>query len=103
MSPSTLKIKQMALARLIKEEKLYKQELEEQQALVSQLKNDANADKYSLKTQIQILEESEKMIPAIHLKVKDHLNDLKAFLEKYDGTEPTEEAKKAIEDAEKLF
>ncbi|KAF6066908.1 Tubulin binding cofactor A family protein [Candida albicans] len=62
MGPSPLQIKVNALKRLIKEEKLSKQEVAEQEQHINQMKAN-NADEYELKKQIQVLEESQRMVP----------------------------------------
>ena len=54
MGPSPLQIKVNALKRLIKEEKLSKQEVAEQEQHINQMKAN-NADEYELKKQIQFL------------------------------------------------
>lgn len=69
MSPSSLQIKVNSLKRLIKEESLYQQEVAEQQHFVNQMKSN-NADEYELKKQIQVLEESQRMVPEVSEKIK---------------------------------
>ena len=64
MGPSPLQIKVNALKRLIKEEKLSKQEVAEQEQHINQMKAN-NADEYELKKQIQVLEESQRMVPEV--------------------------------------
>lgn len=102
MAPSTLQIKTRALERLIKEEKLYREEYKEQEDYVNQLKANPETDEFDLKKQIEILNESEKMIPAIRGKVAEHLKDLKEYLSSYDGSDDTGASQKTIEAAEKL-
>lgn len=67
MGPSPLQIKVNALKRLIKEEKLSKQEVAEQEQHINQMKAN-NADEYELKKQIQVLEESQRMVPEVTKK-----------------------------------
>lgn len=54
MAPSPLKIKVNALNRLVKEEGLYKKELEQQQEKINKMKAE-NADEYEIKKQVCIL------------------------------------------------
>lgn len=96
MAPTPLQIKTRALQRLVKEEKLYQQELDEQQQLVDGLKADPNTDEYELKKQLEILQENDKMIPAIKAKVKEHAKLLEEFLKANSVNEDTEPATKLL-------
>ncbi|ODQ82564.1 hypothetical protein BABINDRAFT_24426, partial [Babjeviella inositovora NRRL Y-12698] len=95
MAPTKLEIKLKSLNRLMKEESLYREELAEQQVVVDNLKAN-NADEYDLKKQIEVLEETRKMIPELLKKVTEHKQALDEFLESYSGEEDLTEAKEAI-------
>lgn len=95
MSPSALQIKVNALKRLIKEESLYQQEVAEQQNFVNQMKSN-NADEYELKKQIQVLEESQRMVPEVSEKIKKHKQALVEFVENYKGDEDLSAANELI-------
>lgn len=86
MAPSQLQIKVNALKRLVKEESLYRQEVTEQEQFVAQMKAN-NADEYEIKKQIQVLEESQRMVPEVTKKISQHKDALKLFLETYKGDE----------------
>ena len=96
MPPSALQIKVNALKRLIKEETLYQQEVAEQQQYVDHMKSN-NADEYELKKQIQVLEESQRMVPEVSRKIKDHKEALSQFLETYKGEEDLSAAKELVQ------
>lgn len=95
MPPSQLQVKVNALKRLIKEEKLYQQEVTEQEQYVKsmQLKN---ADEYEIKKQIEVLQESQRMVPEITTKISQHKEALKAFLDSFKGDEDTSAAKELV-------
>lgn len=95
MAPSPLQIKVNALKRLIKEEKLYQQEVSEQEQFVNQMKAN-NADEYELKKQIEVLEEAQRMVPEVTKKITQHKQSLKEFLETYSGEEDTSAAKELL-------
>lgn len=95
MGPSPLQIKVNALKRLIKEEKLSKQEVAEQEQHINQMKAN-NADEYELKKQIQVLEESQRMVPEVTEKVAEYRQALKEFLDSYKGDEDVTEAKELL-------
>ncbi|EER35777.1 tubulin-specific chaperone A [Candida tropicalis MYA-3404] len=95
MAPSPLQIKVNALKRLIKEEKLYQQEVSEQEQFVNQMKAN-NADEYELKKQIEVLQEAQRMVPEVTKKIKEHKESLKEFLETYTGEEDTSAAKELL-------
>lgn len=92
MPPSQLTIKTNALKRLIKEKSLYSQEVEDQSKYVQQLKA-SNSDEYELKKQIEVLEESKRMVPQVDTKIESMKKSLKEFLESYNGDEDTTVAK----------
>lgn len=95
MPSSPLQIKVNALKRLIKEEKLYKEEVEEQEKHVSQLKAN-NSDPYEIKKQVEVLDESKRMIPLVAKKIQEHKEGLSQFLDTYSGDEDLTEAKSLI-------
>ncbi|RCK59369.1 Tubulin-specific chaperone A [Candida viswanathii] len=95
MAPSPLQIKVNALKRLIKEEKLYQQEVSEQEQFVSQMRAN-NADEYELKKQIEVLEEAQKMVPEVTKKIDQHRQALKEFLDTYNGEEDISAAKELL-------
>lgn len=86
MAPSQLQIKVNALKRLIKEESLYRQEVTEQEQFVAQMRTN-NSDEYELKKQIQVLEESQRMVPEVTKKISQHRDALKLYLDTYKGDE----------------
>ncbi|CAH2355572.1 tubulin-specific chaperone A [[Candida] railenensis] len=95
MAPSTLQIKVNALKRLLKEEKLYKNEVTEQEQFVEQMKAN-KADEYEVKKQIEVLQESQRMVPEVTKKIADHKEALSQFLDAYKGDEDVTEAKALI-------
>lgn len=95
MAPSQLQIKVSALKRLIKEEKLYQQEVKEQEQYVAQMKAN-NADEYEIKKQIEVLEESKRMVPQVTTKIEEHRDALKQFLESYSGDEDVKQAQELL-------
>ncbi|CAH6721610.1 tubulin-specific chaperone A [[Candida] jaroonii] len=95
MPPSQLAIKTNALKRLIKEKSLYSQEVEDQSKYVQQLKA-SNSDEYELKKQIEVLEESKRMVPQVDSKIEAMKKSLKDFLESYNGDEDVATAKSLL-------
>ncbi|EGW34156.1 uncharacterized protein SPAPADRAFT_59576 [Spathaspora passalidarum NRRL Y-27907] len=95
MSPSPLQVKVSALKRLIKEEKLYQQEVSEQEQYVNKMK-ESNADEYEIKKQVEVLEESKRMVPQVTKKIGEHREALKSFLETYSGDEDLTAAKELL-------
>ncbi|CAK9437265.1 uncharacterized protein LODBEIA_P16430 [Lodderomyces beijingensis] len=93
--PTQLQIKVDALKRVIKEEKLYRQEVAEQDKYVAQMKAN-NADEYEIKKQVEVLEESQRMVPVVGDKIKELKQSLKEYLGTYTGEEDTSEAKSLI-------
>lgn len=96
MPPTPLQIKVSALKRLIKEESLYQQEVVEQEQYVEQMKKN-NSDEYELKKQVQVLEESQRMVPEVSRKIEDHKQALAQFLESYKGEEDLSVAKELLQ------
>lgn len=93
--PSQLQIKTNALKRLIKEEKLYKQEVVEQEQYVEQMKRN-QADQYEIKKQIEVLHESQRMVPQVSGKIASMKESLREFLNEYTGEEDVSEAKSLL-------
>ncbi|CAK7903201.1 tubulin-specific chaperone A [[Candida] anglica] len=96
MAPTPLQIKVNSLKRLIKEETLYKQEVTDQEKYVEQMKS-KDADEYELKKQVQVLEESQRMVPELTRKIKEHKEALVSFLDTYTGDEDVSVAKSLIQ------
>ncbi|SCU82527.1 LADA_0C06018g1_1 [Lachancea dasiensis] len=103
MAPSQLEIKVRSLQRLLKEEKYYQQELSEQQALVYKLKTDETVDPYDLKKQVEVLEDTERLLPALYAKITQFRDDLAQFTRSYNGAEDLEPATITLKDAENLL
>ncbi|KAG2735936.1 hypothetical protein G9P44_000026 [Scheffersomyces stipitis] len=95
MSPTTLQIKVNALKRLLKEEKLYQQEVAEQEQYVQHMKSN-NADEYELKKQMEVLQESQRMVPEVTRKISEHREGLKVFLKTYKGDEDITAAQELV-------
>ncbi|AGO09872.1 AaceriAAL118Cp [[Ashbya] aceris (nom. inval.)] len=96
MAPTQLEIKVRALQRLIKEEKYYQDELKEQKERVEVLKKDTSVDPYDLKKQIEVMQDTERLLPRFYEKVEQFHNDLKEFVNGYHGDEDTGDAHKAL-------
>ncbi|KAI5968303.1 RBL2 [Candida margitis] len=95
MAPSQLQIKVNALKRLIKEKDLYQQEATEQEQYVKQMKAN-NSDEYELKKQVEVLEESQKMVPQVSEKIAQLKKSLQEYLENYTGDEDVTAAKELL-------
>ncbi|ODV80070.1 tubulin-specific chaperone A [Suhomyces tanzawaensis NRRL Y-17324] len=95
MSPTPLQIKINALKRLIKEESLYKQEVQEQEEYVNQMRSN-KADEYELKKQVEVLEEAKRMVPEVTKKISQHREALRVFLDTYKGEEDVAAAKELL-------
>lgn len=92
MLPNQLSIKTNAVRRLINEYKIYTKEVSDQESYVEQLKS-ANTDEYEVKKQIEILEESKRMVVQLKTKVAQSKEGLAKYLETYNGDEDVTEAK----------
>lgn len=92
MAPTQLEIKTNALKRLLKEESLYKKEVLEQEQYVQTLKS-KNVDAYELKKQIEVLNESERMVTEMMQKIETHKLSLSQYLATYNGDEDVAGAK----------
>ncbi|AMD18590.1 HBL312Cp [Eremothecium sinecaudum] len=99
MAPTQLEIKVRALQRLVKEEKYYINELEEQKAHIERLKQDPQIDQYDLKKQVEVMEDTKRLLPKFYEKVEQFFADLSNFVKEYQGEEDLTEAKKALESA----
>lgn len=102
MAPTQLEIKTKSLGRLIKEESLYQQELKEQESHVENLKT-SNADSYEIKKQVEVLDDTKKVIPEIRKKISEAKDSLEAHIKDYTGTEDLTASKENIAAAEKLL
>ncbi|SCV05855.1 LANO_0H16666g1_1 [Lachancea nothofagi CBS 11611] len=103
MAPSQLEIKVRSLQRLVKEEKYYQQELEDQKTHVQKLKSEGQVDPYDLKKQVEVLQDTERLLPALYGKIDQFKHDLALFVDSYNGSEDLDSAKSIIEDAENLL
>ena len=103
MAPTQLEIKVRALQRLVKEEQFYQQELKDQTEHVEKLKKEKDVDPYDLKKQVEVLEDTQRLLPTIYKKIEEFKEDLQGYLEGYDGSESLDAAKEAIKDAEELL
>lgn len=77
--PSQIKIKTAALGRLIKEEKMYRQESADQEARVEKMKENGE-DEYDIKKQIEVLKDTEQMVPVMRKKIDEMKTSLEAIL-----------------------
>lgn len=102
MAPTQLEIKTKALGRLVKEEGLYQRELEDQEKVIEGLKAQ-NADSYEIKKQIEVLDDTKKVIPEIRKKIRESKESLEAFLESYTDGDDTSAAKQNIQAATKVI
>ncbi|CCH59201.1 hypothetical protein TBLA_0B03610 [Henningerozyma blattae CBS 6284] len=103
MTPTSLQIKVKALQRLIKEETYYKQELKEQTEHVEKLKNDSEVDPYDLKKQIEVQQDTERLLPSLYKKIEQFKENLNEYMESYEGTEDLTEAKEIVIKANELL
>ncbi|KAH3664319.1 hypothetical protein WICMUC_005847 [Wickerhamomyces mucosus] len=102
MAPTQLEIKTKALGRLVKEESLYQEELKQQDDHINFLKSN-NGDEYEIKKQIQVLDDTKKVIKEVLKKIKESKDSLESFLETYTGDEDLNLSKQNIANANKLF
>ncbi|CDK27941.1 unnamed protein product [Kuraishia capsulata CBS 1993] len=79
MAPSTAQIKANALTRLVKEKKLYYQELEEHKQELERLQKQPDSE-YEVKVQQRIVDETQRLIPTLDTKIETTLNGLKEYL-----------------------
>ncbi|SCU79672.1 LAFA_0B04830g1_1 [Lachancea sp. 'fantastica'] len=103
MAPTQLEIKLRSLQRLLKEEKYYQQELQEQKDHVKHLENSEAVDPYDLKKQVEVLQDTERLVPALYEKIEQFKDDLEQFSESYNGAEDLQPVKSTLEEAEKLL
>ncbi|CEP20773.1 RBL2 [Cyberlindnera jadinii] len=102
MSPSQLEIKTRALGRLIKEETIYHDEVKEQEGVIASMKS-ADADEYEIKKQVEVLEDTKKMIPLLREKIQQSLESLEQFLKDYTGEDSLDSASANIATAKKVL
>ena len=103
MAPTQLEIKVRALQRLVKEEQFYQQELKDQTEHVEKLKKEKDVDPYDLKKQVEVLEDTQRLLPTIYKKIEEFKEDLQDYMEGYDGSESLDTAREAIRSAEELL
>lgn len=103
MTPTQLQIKTKALQRLLKEELYYKEELRQQQETVAKLKSDPSVDSYDLKKQVQVLNDTERLLPVLYEKIEEFCQDLKNFIEIYEGNESLVDSNELVTEAETLL
>lgn len=103
MAPTQLEIKVRALQRLVKEEAYYQEELKEQTALVESMKADKDVDVYDLKKQVEVQQDTEKLLPTLYKKIEEFKDNLGEFLKNYEGTEEVGDAHAAIDAANVLL
>ncbi|AET38093.1 Rbl2p Ecym_2359 [Eremothecium cymbalariae DBVPG len=102
MAPTQLEIKVRALQRLVKEENYYQEELKEQKERVEQLQQDFSVDPYDLKKHVEVMQDTERLLPKFYEKVEQFYEDLKNFLGDYQGDEDTTDAYKVLDSAKEL-
>ncbi|SCU78432.1 LAMI_0A04610g1_1 [Lachancea mirantina] len=103
MAPTQFEIKFRALQRLVKEESYYQQDLQEQEAHVKSLENLPNVDPFDLKKQKEVMEDTQRLLPTLHVKIKEFKDDLEAFLESYKGSEDVSSAHAIIRSADEVL
>ncbi|QEU59929.1 Rbl2 [Kluyveromyces lactis] len=103
MAPTQLEIKERALKRLCKEEHFYQEELEQQKLHVKKLQSDPSVDPYDLKKQVEVQQDTERLLPELYKKIKQFRDDLDKYLGSYEGTEDLESAKAALKTADELL
>ncbi|SCW03319.1 LAFE_0G07800g1_1 [Lachancea fermentati] len=103
MAPTQLEIKVRALQRLVKEEAYYQQDLKEQKERVNDLKSKSEVDPYDLKKQVEVLQDTERLLPTLYDKINQFREDLNQFVQSYKGTEDTAAAKDILKEAEELL
>ena len=92
-----------SLQRLVKEERYYQQELADQKTHVQGMKNDPEVDSYDLKKQVEVLEDTQRLLPALYEKIGQFKDDLAHFSDNYSGSEDLSSAKAVLKEAEKLL
>lgn len=103
MAPTQLEIKVKALQRLQKEEGFYQQELRDQEAHVASLKERDDVDAYDLKKQIEILEDTKRLLPTLYTKIAEFRDNLSEFVDDYAGSESLEEARSVLESSKEVL
>lgn len=103
MAPTQLEIKVKALQRLVKEEKYYQEELKEQTEHVERMKADKDVDVYELKKQVEVQQDTEKLLPTLYKKIEEFRDNLEQFLKSYQGTEEVGDAHAGIDAVNNLL
>ncbi|GAB7322885.1 hypothetical protein MBLNU13_g05435t1 [Cladosporium sp. NU13] len=100
-APSQLAIATSVLNRLIKEEKSYHKELEQQNVKIAKLEAGEDADnenaEFILRQQKQAVEQTKAVFPALNQKIRDALAKLEEQLEQDKDSASPEEVTKAKE------
>ncbi|GAB7341173.1 hypothetical protein MBLNU457_7468t1 [Dothideomycetes sp. NU457] len=101
-APSKLAIATSSVTRLVKEEASYHKEVEQQEARIAKLEQN-NGDEYELKQEKRALEETHKVFPSLHQRIKDAVAKLEQQMEQDKGDQSSAEeitaAKEAISNA----
>ncbi|KAH3665401.1 hypothetical protein OGAPHI_003585 [Ogataea philodendri] len=103
---SQIQIKSNSLQRLLKDKRLYKEELKEHESTIETFQEKLRLDEsneelqYSLKNAIRIKEETERLIPNVSSKIREVLTDLKDYLSSH-SNETSDTIKKLILEADK--
>jgi len=88
--PRQLKIKLGTLKRLHKEYISYQKEAEQQVKKIEDLKAQ-NEDEYTIKKQIEVLQETQNMLPNCQGRLNEALNDTSSFMDEYGKNESLQE------------
>ncbi|XP_030368100.1 tubulin-specific chaperone A [Strigops habroptila] len=89
-----IKIKTGVVRRLAKEKVMYENEVKQQEEKIEKMKAEASDD-YGIKKQIELLQESQMMIPDCQRRLEAAHADLTQLLENEKELEETEEYKEA--------
>ncbi|XP_061200257.1 tubulin-specific chaperone A [Neopsephotus bourkii] len=90
-----IRIKTGVVRRLAKEKVMYENEVKQQEEKIKKMKAEA-ADDYGIKKQIELLQESQMMIPDCQRRLEAAHADLTQLLEKEKELEEAEEYKEAL-------
>ena len=63
----------------------------------------ADADEYEIKKQVEVLEDTKKMIPLLREKIQQSLESLEQFLKDYTGEDSLDSASANIATAKKVL
>ncbi|XP_062468340.1 tubulin-specific chaperone A [Pezoporus occidentalis] len=90
-----IRIKIGVVRRLAKEKVMYENEVKQQEEKIKKMKAEASDD-YGIKKQIELLQESQMMIPDCQRRLEAAHADLTQLLEKEKELEEAEEYKEAL-------